>query len=116
MDGEAGAQLFQVVLETPDGTRTIECSRTTYVLDAAARSGVLLPSICRQGRCLTCAAKLLAGVVDHADADSYFPQDAAAGYMLPCRARPHSDLRMVTHQEWEMRAHRVALGLPAPYA
>ncbi|HVX64952.1 MAG TPA: 2Fe-2S iron-sulfur cluster-binding protein, partial [Bryobacteraceae bacterium] len=73
MDGEAGAQLFHVVLETPGGPLTIPCSATTYVLDAAARSGIQLPSICRQGRCLTCAAKLLSGVVDHADADSYFP-------------------------------------------
>jgi hypothetical protein len=29
---------------------------------------------------------------------------------------PRSNLRILTHQEWEMREHRLAKGLPAPYA
>jgi hypothetical protein len=29
---------------------------------------------------------------------------------------PRSELRLLTHQEWTMRAHRLAHHLPAPYA
>jgi ferredoxin len=108
--------VFRVILEMPEGLHTIECRGDEYIWNAAARSGVQLPAICRQGRCLTCAGKLISGAVDQNDADSYFPADEAAGFVLPCRAKPLSDLRIWTHQEWEMRRHRVAHGLPAPYS
>ena len=106
---------FRILLETPEGPYSFECKEDQYVWDAAARDGILLPSICRQGRCLTCAGRLLAGTVDQQDAESYFAEDQAAGFILLCRARPRSDLHIRTHQEQEMRAHRVANGLPAPY-
>jgi ferredoxin len=109
-------QSFRVLLDTPAGPREIECREEEYVLDAAARGGVPLPFICHQGRCLTRAARLLEGEVDRSDADTYFPQDRAAGFILPCRARPLSELRILTHQCAEIRRHRIALGLPAPYA
>jgi ferredoxin len=107
---------FCIVLETPQGPRTIECGENEYVLNAAERGGVQLPFICRQGRCLTCAGGLLAGTVDQTDAETFFPEDRAEGFVLLCRAKPRSDLRLRTHQESEMRAHRIAHGLPAPYA
>jgi hypothetical protein len=53
--------------------------------------------------------------VEHDHADT-FAEDEAAGYILLCRAMPRSDLHIRTHQEWEMREHRIASGLPAPYA
>jgi ferredoxin len=100
----------------PDRTATIACGGDEYVWDAAARQDVRLPSICRQGRCLTCAGRLLSGDVDQRDADTYFPEDRAAGFILLCRARPLSDLRIRTHMQDEMRAHRLAHDLPAPYS
>jgi ferredoxin len=109
-------EIVQVELETPEGVRRIVCSKDEFVWDAAARQGVALPSICLQGRCLSCAGKLLEGEVDQSAADSYFREDEEAGFVLPCRARPRSDLRIRTHQALEMRAHRLAHGLPAPYA
>jgi ferredoxin len=115
-EDKAAGQLFQVALETPEGLRTIECAGDEYVLDAAARVGVPLPWICHQGRCLTCAGKLISGKVDQADAETYFPEDEAEGFVLLCRAKPLSELRIRTHQASEMRAHRIAHGLPAPYA
>src|SRR5918912_1437910 len=107
---------FRVVLETPDGVRNIECGEDEYIWNAAARGDVQLPAICHQGRCLTCAGKLIKGVVDQTDADAYLPADEAAGFVLLCTAKPRSELYIRTHQQWEMRRHRVALGLPAPYA
>ena len=106
---------FRVTLETPDGTFPIECGADEYVWNAAAAKGIALPAICHQGQCLTCAGKLLAGDVDQNDAKQYFPEDRAAGFVLLCRARPLSDLRILTHQQWEMRRHRREHGLPAPY-
>jgi ferredoxin len=108
--------LFRVVVETPEGEFAFPCDSGEYVLDAAQKSGIRLPSICRQGRCLTCAGKLLEGEVDQSDAEQYFPQDQEAGFILLCRARPLANLRILTHQEWEMRRRRRELGLPAPYA
>ena len=106
---------FQVVLQTPEGERTIDCADDEFIWDAAARSGIVLPAICHQGRCLTCAARLIAGEVDQSAAASYFDQDRAAGFALLCTARPKSNLVLQTHQQWEMREFRRSLGLPAPY-
>ncbi len=109
-------QSFQVILETSEGIRHLVCGKDEFLWDAAARQGVLLPFICLQGRCLTCAGRLVEGKVDQSSADTYFKEDEKAGFVLLCRARPCSDLRVRTHQALEMRAHRLAHGLPAPYA
>jgi ferredoxin len=106
---------FTVTLETPGGALSVSCRSDEFIWDAAARSGIQLPAICHQGRCLTCTGKLLEGDVDQSAADLYFPEDRAAGFILLCTARPRSDLRIQTHEQWEMRRHRKELGLPAPY-
>ncbi len=107
---------WDVAFELPGGIRRLRCGEGEYLWWAAAREGIALPSICLQGRCLECAGRLLHGRVDQSSADSYFPEDEAAGFVLLCRARPRSSLRIRTHQAAEMRAHRLAHGLPAPYA
>ena len=106
---------FQVQLETPEGRNTIFCNSDEYIWYAAARNGIALPAVCRQGRCLSCAGRVLSGIVDQSDADSVFPEDKRSGFVLLCRARPCSDLVILTHQQWEMRSHRVEHNLPAPY-
>ena len=110
------APAFQVVLETPEDRHTIACAGSEFIWDAAARAGIRLPAICHQGRCLTCAALLLAGEVDQSASVSYYPADRAAGFVLLCTARPRSDVTVRTHQQWAMRAHRRQCGLPAPYS
>jgi hypothetical protein len=66
---------------------------------------------------LTCAGKLVElGEFDPSDAVSYYPQDREAGYILLCTAKARSNLRIRTHMQTEMRAHRKKMGLPAPYA
>jgi hypothetical protein len=54
--------------------------------------------------------------VKHDSAAAFFAEDERESYILLCRAVPLSDLRILTHQEWQMREHRLAKGLPAPYA
>ena len=105
-----------VVLETADGERRFLCGRDQFIWDAAALNGIALPAICHQGRCLTCAGRLLSGVVDQSKSNTYFAEDQAAGFVLLCTGRPRSDLRILTNQQWLMRDHRRKLGLPAPYA
>lgn len=111
-----GRQIYRVTLDTPEGFHTLDCGEEEHIWDAAAANGIVLPAICHHGRCLTCAGRLLEGAVIHDHPDAYFTEDEAEGYVLLCRAVPRSDVRIRTHQQWEMRNHRIALGLPAPYA
>jgi ferredoxin len=108
--------IFAVELRSEGGVHTIDCGEDEFIWDAAARSGLRLPAICHQGRCLTCAARLLKGSVDQSAAASYFDSDRTAGFVLLCTARPRSEIVCQTHQQWTMREHRKLLGLPAPYA
>lgn len=109
---------FQVVLRLPnDEEREIEVGRDEHIWDAAFAAGIVLPALCHQGRCLTCAGRLEKhGEVDQSDSVSYYPQDKEDGFILLCTGKPRSALRIRTHQQTEMRAHRLALGLPAPYS
>ena len=110
------APAFIVTLETPTGRREIRCGPDEYIWNAAARAGIELPAICHQGRCLTCAARLIAGDVDNSASASYFQEDHEAGFVLLCTGRPRSDVEVATHQAEAMRAWRRSRGLPAPYA
>jgi ferredoxin len=106
---------YPVTLQTPTGDHTISVAEDEFLWQAAGRAGIDLPSRCRIGWCLTCAARIVgAGEVDQSAARRYFPEDRAAGFILPCTARPRSPLRLQTHQQAAMRRHREALGLPAP--
>jgi ferredoxin len=117
---------YLVTLITPTGEHTIRVRPDEYIWDAANAAGISLPAMCHQGRCLTCAARMDApqpaaqprgsGDFDQSDADAYLPADREAGFVLLCTAKPKSDLRLLTHQQDEMRANRVNRGLPAPYA
>lgn len=85
-----------------------------HILDAARRGGLTLPSLCEQGWDIACAARVLAGRLDHSDARRYYGEDEDAGFALICIAKPLSDLRLRTHQSAAMRAHRDAHRLPTP--
>lgn len=114
---DAPAAAFTVVLLTPRGEHTIQVKAEEHIWDAAQMAGIILPAMCHQGRCLTCACRLEGGgVVDQSDSNTYFPQDRDAGFILPCTGKARSDLRVRTHQQHEMRAFRRSLRLPAPYS
>lgn len=109
---------YRVLLRLPEGSsKEITVGADQHIWDAAYAAGLELPSICHQGRCLTCAGRLLApGDFDSSDAVAYFPQDRAEGFILLCTARPRSDLEIETDQQYVMREHRKKLKLPAPYS
>lgn len=106
---------YDVELLLPDGdTARLEVSADESVWDAATRVGIKLPSMCLQGWCTTCAARVLEGEFDPAEALRYYREDKAAGFILLCTARPKSGMRIQTHQRDAMRAHRLKAGLPTP--
>lgn len=107
-------RVFRVELRTPGSTRVIKVGEDEHILDAAERQGLRLPATCRQGWCITCAARLLAGEVDNSDALRYYPEDREAGFVLLCTARPRSALRIQTHAKEELARHRIRHGLPTP--
>jgi hypothetical protein len=73
---------FEVVLLLPDGEeRSIPVGVNEHIWDAAFATGIVLPALCHQGRCLTCAGRLeTTGEVDQSDSVSYYPQDRAPRY------------------------------------
>ncbi len=108
---------YSVTLLMPNGERTIQVREDEHIWDVAARNGIKLPALCHQGHCLTCAGRLEGpGEVDQSDSEAYFPEDREAGYVLLCTGRPRSDLRIRTHQQYNMRKHRTSLRLPSPYS
>lgn len=76
----------------------MEVGAEEYLLDAGLRAGLDLPSLCLQGWCLTCAARVLEGQVDQSDSRRFYPEDREAGFALVCTGKPLSDLRLRTHQ------------------
>ncbi len=115
MDEERDA--FKVELLLPNGEkRSIDVGREEHIWDAAFKAGIVLPALCHQGYCLTCAGRLEdGGEVDQSDSLVYFPEDREAGFVLLCTGKPRSDLRIRTHQQKQMREFRKQRGLPAPY-
>ncbi|MGI8961033.1 MAG: 2Fe-2S iron-sulfur cluster-binding protein, partial [Bryobacteraceae bacterium] len=77
-----GIEGHLVVLDTPEGECSLICKPDEFIWDAAARNGIVLPAICHQGRCLTCACRILSGIVDQTNSNSYFPEDRKAGFAL----------------------------------
>lgn len=67
-----------------------------------------------QGWCTTCAARVLEGEFDPAEALRYYPQDKEAGFILLCTAQPRSPMRIQTYQRDAMRAHATTTTSPPP--
>ncbi|HEY9213397.1 MAG TPA: hybrid-cluster NAD(P)-dependent oxidoreductase [Ancylobacter sp.] len=79
-------------IEFAKAKRTIECSSDMFVLDAARRAGVRLPSSCSKGLCGTCKSKLIAGTVDMKHGGGIRQREIDAGMALLCCSKPTSDL------------------------
>jgi ferredoxin len=105
---------YQVVFELPEGDITINARRDEFILDAAREAGLILPSLCERGWCLTCAVKVLSGTIDQAASTRFYEADRQAGFALICTGQPRSNLRLRPGAIEEMRHHRDAHHLPAP--
>jgi ferredoxin len=110
-------EVFHVELLHADKTRSIQVSRNEHIWDAAFKAGIVLPAMCHQGYCLTCAGRLESGgEVDQADSEQYYPADREAGFVLLCTAKPRSNIRIRTHLAKAMRDFRKSKNLPSPYS
>lgn len=79
----------------PSGTTFLARDDET-ILDAASRSGLLLPHQCKTGQCGACKARLLDGdaVMDAIDAPALSPEEAAQGVRLLCCSRARGALQV----------------------
>jgi ferredoxin len=108
---------FEVCLLMPTGERSIQVSPQQDIWDAAFAAGIVLPALCHQGRCLTCAGRIEGpGEIDQSGSVSYYPEDRDAGFVLLCTGKPRSAVRIRTQQAEAMRTFRRSKGLPAPYS
>jgi ferredoxin-NADP reductase/ferredoxin len=101
-----------IELLTPDGhTLAFDCGEEEDVLAAAARNGITLPSICREGSCGACRARCSEGAwqLGSHNPASLSKDAAERGEVLLCRTYPRTPLRI----EVEQNRAAIAAG-PAP--
>ncbi len=85
------SEIFTVRIEPSQLQYDVEGDLT--LLEAADMSRVQLPSSCRNGTCRTCMCRLISGEVAYSiDWPGLSAQEKAEGYVLPCVARPTSNL------------------------
>lgn len=111
-------RMVTVELRLSERIVRLEVPTDEYLLYSVSEQlpGYHWPKACEQGWCLACAARLIEGIVDHSDAVMYFPEDAAAGFVLLCTARPLTNLILEHHPRQtrrQMFQHRLDHGLPA---
>ncbi len=85
------SEIFTVRIEPAQLQYDVEGDLT--LLEAADMSRVQLPSSCRNGTCRSCMCRLLSGEVAYSiDWPGLSAEEKAEGYVLPCVARPTSNL------------------------
>ncbi len=91
MSSPESFQIFTVKVE-PAGLQ-YDVEGDLSLLEAADMSRVQLPSSCRNGTCRTCMCRLLSGEVSYAiEWPGLTAEEKAEGYVLPCVARPLSNV------------------------
>lgn len=84
--------VFQVKLSKSGNQFSAEAAET--VLEAALRSGHVIPYSCRSGSCGSCKARILSGRIDYGEyeGDILTADERAQGIALLCQAHPLEDL------------------------
>jgi ferredoxin len=89
---ETGEALHFIVTLSGSG-RQFAAPAEQPLLQSAREAGVLLPSSCRNGTCRECMCRLIDGRVSYAIPwPGLSPEEKREGFILPCVARPESDL------------------------
>lgn len=79
--------------------KTIDCSSTMSILEAAEENDIDLPYSCRAGSCSTCLGVITKGKVDQSNQTFLDDEQIRSGYVLTCIAYPMSDVTISTHEE-----------------
>jgi ferredoxin len=83
--------------------RVVPCEPGEWVLDAADRAGIVLPSSCRNGGCLTCTGRLLTDTpTEMGDQYTLEEEHTSVGFRLLCVCRVDGDATILTHQQDEV--------------
>ena len=85
---------YQVTVHINGESKSFECPDNEYILEAADRNDVNLPSSCRAGACSTCVGRILQGSVDQRDQSFLDDDQLDAGFALLCVSYPTSDLEI----------------------
>ncbi len=73
--------------------RQFQAAAGEVLLRSAQAAGVMLLSSCRNGTCRTCMCRLVEGRVSYTiEWPGLSAEEKAEGWVLPCVARPASDL------------------------
>jgi ferredoxin len=84
-------QIFTVKVTPADLQYDVEGDLT--LLEAAELSRIELPSSCRNGTCRTCVCRLVSGEVAYTiEWPGLSAEEKAEGYVLPCVARPTTNV------------------------
>ena len=84
-------RIFTVKVEPTGLQYDVEGDLT--LLEAAEMSRIELPSSCRNGTCRTCLCRLVSGEVAYTvEWPGLSAEEKAEGYVLPCVARPTTDV------------------------
>jgi ferredoxin len=83
----AGAHL---VVDLDGRRHRLRWPRGQTLIDMLLDAGIDAPHSCREGRCGSCVATVVAGEVDMAAGDILEPDDLRDGLILACQARPVS--------------------------
>ena len=87
-------EIFEIftVKVTPAGLQ-YDVEGDLTLLEAAEMSRIELPSSCRNGTCRTCVCRLVSGEVAYTiEWPGLSAEEKAEGYVLPCVARPTSNV------------------------
>lgn len=97
----ADASPYSITVQ-PSG-RTFTASSTETILSAGIGQGIGLPYGCKDGACGSCKCKMLSGSVQHGPHQdkALTADEAAAGMILTCCAKPQSDLVLESRQVTE---------------
>ena len=84
-------KIFKVEISNRRG-KSYKVEDKRPLLDSLKEQGVDLPSGCKYGGCITCAAKLVYGEVDQRRQVALNNRQINDGYIILCVARPLSNL------------------------
>jgi len=85
------------IFRTADGVEyVVPCDQGTTLLDAAQAAGHTLPSMCHQGSCGICRAKVVSGqtTLDKHSPDALSDEDISVGEVLLCCCHPSTDVQV----------------------
>jgi ferredoxin len=88
------------------GGQTFAVDGDKPLLDTLEDHGVSLPYGCRYGGCISCAAKLLDGVVDQSAGVALNGRQLNDGYVLLCVAHPQTDCTLEVGVESHDKLYR----------